>query len=225
MKLCLTSDLHGKLPQIPECDVLIIAGDIVPLNAHHPVRARQWFRSTFADWLASIPAKRVIAIAGNHDIIFQAATQLMPELPWTYLEDSGCEVEGLKVWGTPWQPRFFDWAFNLDEPELAERWQLIPDDTDILVVHGPPRGCGDWSTFGNEHCGSPSLRKRIEEVQPRLVVCGHIHGGYGRYSIGATTVLNVAHVNEDYRPVHLPVELVIEAVNTPTSCAITAPRM
>ena len=125
---------------------------------------------------------------------------MVPALPWTYLQDSGCEFRGLKVWGSPWQPVFGGWAFNARESELAERWSRIPDDTDILLLHGPPHGYGDFSPFDQIHTGSPALTKRIEEVQPKIVVCGHIHSGYGQYRLGETLVVNAALVDEGYFP-------------------------
>ena len=94
-----------------------------------------------------------------------------------------------------------DWAFNLDEPDLARKWAAIPDDTDILLLHGPPRGAGD-KTIYQERIGSPSLRDRIEAIQPLLVVCGHNHGGYGQCMIGETLVVNAALMDDNYRPVH-----------------------
>lgn len=200
MRVCCVSDLHGHMPEIPECDLLLIGGDIVPTTAHEPAYAAGWLEHVFRPWLDGIPARHVIGVAGNHDFIFQRAPGIVPYLPWVYLQDSGTEVGGFKVWGTPWQPVFFDWAFNLPEVSLAERWAMIPDDTDILLLHGPPHGIGDFSTYGNVHTGSPSLLQRIEQVQPRLAVFGHIHSGYGAYRIGETIALNASLVDEQYKP-------------------------
>src|SRR5947209_1459473 len=133
------SDLHGMLPPVPACDLLLIAGDICPLRDHRPVSQAAWLDTDFRRWLQAVPARKVVLVAGNHDLVFQGAPHLVPrDLPAAYLQDSGLEWEGLKIWGTPWQPRFFDWAFNLDEPDLAAKWALIPEGTDLLVTHGPP---------------------------------------------------------------------------------------
>jgi Icc-related predicted phosphoesterase len=125
-------------------------------------------------------------------------------MEWSYLEDSGIEWNGLKIWGSPWQPRFFDWAFNADEPDLERIWDKIPDDTDILVLHGPPHGYGDKASrvnaAGFEHTGSPSLLERIKAIKPKLAVAGHIHSGYGIYEIGETIFVNASLVNEKYIP-------------------------
>jgi Icc-related predicted phosphoesterase len=214
VRIAAVSDLHGMLPPIPDCDILLIAGDICPLSDHSPFGQMKWLQSSFEKWLDEIPAKEVVAVAGNHDWIFQKMPHMVPRLRWRYLQDSGCGIEGLKVWGTPWQPPFFDWAFNMEEEGLRRKWSLIPDDTDILVTHSPPFGYGDEAlrklTDENkekwpdtEHTGSPSLTEKIKELPNlKLHVFGHIHRGYGRYEIGSKIVANVSLVNEKYQPVN-----------------------
>ncbi|MDG3007020.1 metallophosphoesterase family protein [Paludisphaera mucosa] len=207
MRICCTADLHGHLPVIPDCDLLLLAGDLVPLRAHRPERGRRWLDASFRAWLEGLPAKTtVVGVAGNHDFVFQegAATFDVP-LRWTYLQDSGTTCGGLAIWGSPWQPTFFDWAFNLDEEDLAAKWDLIPGGTDVLLLHGPPFGHGDPTPRGP--VGSPSLLRRIESVRPRLAVAGHIHSGYGVYRIGPTTFANASYLGEDYRPANRPIVL------------------
>ena len=158
--------------------------------------------------------EHVVGVAGNHDWIFQREPALVPKsLRWTYLEDRAATVGGLTVYGTPWQPVFFDWAFNLPEEELARKWALIPDGVDVLVCHGPPYGYGDmvrprsWAKGGPQ--GSRTLLEAVRRVRPRLMVFGHIHEGRGRWEMdhggGRTTVLaNVTVVDESYRNVYQP---------------------
>lgn len=200
------SDLHGTLPDVPACDLLLIAGDVCPVEDHDIHFQAQWLNTTFRAWLSGLHARHVVGVCGNHDFVFEKRPDLVPtDLPWTYLQDSGCTIEGLRVWGTPWQPRFFDWAFNLDEPELAAKWRLIPDGTDVLVLHGPPHGIGDAVPRRGgvvENTGSPSLLERIRAVGPRVVVFGHIHEGRGEYRLGETVLANVTVVDEKYRHVH-----------------------
>jgi len=219
MRICCLSDLHGHLPPVPECDLLLLGGDFC--RDHTDLF---WYRRSFKAWVDEAAKRcKVIGVAGNHDFIFQENPDMVPAMDWEYLEDSGTEWNGLKIWGSPWQPRFFDWAFNADEPDLKARWALIPEGTDILLLHGPPRGYGDkvprrpaprmCGTFdddkkwpGHEHTGSPSLLERILEVKPKLVVAGHIHSGYGVYKIGdATTFISASLVNEQYHPAHEPI--------------------
>lgn len=206
MKICCVTDMHGYLPQIPECDLLLIGGDIVPTTMHDPSMSAIWMESNLRYWVNELAKRmKVIAVAGNHDFIFQEQPEDVPEMDWTYLQDEGTEFEGLKIWGTPWQPYFYDWAFNLYEPDLVKKWALIPNDTDILLLHGPPHGYGDFSEYGNVHTGSPGLLEKILEIKPKLAVAGHIHSGYGRYNIGDTIFVNASHVNEKYKPQNKPV--------------------
>jgi Icc-related predicted phosphoesterase len=208
MKIVAVSDLHGELPVIPPCDLLLLAGDLCPLRDHGSARQAEWLDNDFRRWLEAAPARQVIGVAGNHDFIFQHDPDWVPrDLPWAYLQDSGTTWEGLRIWGSPWQPWFFDWAFNLYEPDLVAKWALIPEGTDILVLHGPPHGYGDGVPRGGgvvEHTGSPSLLERLRLVQPRLVVFGHIHEGRGQWRLGRTTLANVTLVDERYEAVHPP---------------------
>lgn len=212
MKLCCTSDLHGHLPEIPDCDLLLLGGDYAPVHAPVPEYESQWIHTMFWPWLLELQDRKipVIGIAGNHDLIFETKPTFPESLPWTYLCDSAVRqrgMAGLCIYGTPWQPPFFDWAFNLPEEQLAKKWALIPEDIDILLLHGPPHGYGDLSHYGNTHTGSPSLTQRILEVRPKLVVCGHIHEAYGEYSIDGIRCLNVSHMDRRYRPVNPVVEV------------------
>lgn len=192
------SDQHGHLPEVPPCDLVLIGGDVCPIVDHTPPSQRDWLLGPFAAWLAALPARRVVGIAGNHDFVYR--TELAAELadlPWTYLEDESTDALGLRVHGTPWQPWFHDWAFNAPRGEeageafLAEKLAAVPDDVDVLLSHGPPRGYGDLASFGG-HVGSTALVDAIDRTGPRLVVCGHIHEATGRWHRGATEIANVA---------------------------------
>lgn len=201
MKIVCTSDLHGFFPRIPDCDLLLLGGDYCPISDFR----EDWYVRQFAPWLKMQgETKKVIGVAGNHDFVFQNDPIVLTEMDWIYLEDSGYEWQGLKFWGSPWQPTFHNWAFNADESELEKYWSMIPDDTDVLLLHGPPHGYGDFSIHGKEHTGSPSLLKRIQEIQPKLVIAGHIHSGYGEYQIGKTKFLSCAYVNDFRIPENQP---------------------
>src|SRR6266699_514820 len=133
MKIVAVSDMHGFLPDIPECDLLLLAGDLTPVTDHSWAFQAQWLDREFRYWLKAQPARQIIGIAGNHDFIFEQMPELVPQdLAWIYLQDSGTQWEGLNIWGTPWTPVFFDWAFNGQPERLKRQWSFIPDDTDIL---------------------------------------------------------------------------------------------
>jgi hypothetical protein len=153
MKIVCVSDLHGLLPEVPSCDLLLIGGDICPAYDHTFYFQQVWLRDIFYPWLKKQPAKNKVLVAGNHDFIFQEFSKydwknffnhpMMTNKSCYYLQDDGVDLDGLKIWGSPWQLPFYDWAFNLPEAELQKKWELIPQDTDIILLHGPPCGYGD----------------------------------------------------------------------------------
>src|SRR6186997_2995362 len=116
MLVSAVADLHGNLPEVPPCDLLLIAGDICPVRDHGLRAQRQFLDGPFRQWLDAAPARHVVGVAGNHDFVFEQEPERVPtDLRWTYLQDESttiADLAGLKVYGTPWQPVFFDWAFN-----------------------------------------------------------------------------------------------------------------
>ena len=221
MKIVCISDLHGETPELPDGDLLIIAGDITARD-----KIPEWKR--FYDWLKTLQFKKIIYIAGNHDGFlegclnntqakeFYESTGFDPDCKPSdhivYLCDSGTEFEGLKIWGSPWTPEFCDWHFMKKRAALKAVWDLVPDDTDILVTHGPPLRVMDTvnpfcSAF--ERLGDYHLLQAMERVKPKLHVFGHIHGGYGQLVYkhqGPNTIcVNAAHMDEQYKPVNKPI--------------------
>src|SRR3954451_10148605 len=201
-RIACTADLHEHLVEIPECDLLLIAGDIsFAFKGDLPSKQR-FLLDEFGAWLDEVPATEVVVVAGNHDQSIERWG--FPEgLRCHYLQDEGIELFGLKLWGTPWQPWFGDWAFNAPrrhgEAFLASKFDAIPAGTDIVIAHGPPRGYGDLTTR-NEHVGSTAMTEALDRVRPRLMICGHIHPAYGRYRRGETDIFNASLVDEQYRP-------------------------
>lgn len=210
MRIVATADLHGHLPNIPDADLLLIAGDICPdMLSYYQCK---WLDKVFRPWLEQYPA--VVGIAGNHDFVFEemlGAADL--ELPWTYLQDTGTTIQGVKIWGTPWVPLLRNWAFFDEDEDLDKSLDLIPDDTDIVVGHGPPHLYGDLTVpmFGSSHAGYPGINSMLNRVRPKAYVCGHIHEGYGLYRHPDTDVYNVAYVDENYSPGNPPQAISIES--------------
>ena len=188
MRIAALSDMHWKLPlpaEIPVCDILLIAGD-------------GGDTALLRDWLEVVNERVgvVVGIAGNHD--FNDRQPHLRELPWVYLEDSSYEYElGLKIYGSPWTKPFLSWSFMLPESDLSAKWDAIPDDTNILITHGPPYGVCDFverplpgnRSWEGEHVGSKSLLGRVLQLELlQLHVFGHIHeygGRGGEYETGA----------------------------------------
>lgn len=201
MRTAILADLHGHLPPLPECDLLLLAGDLCPAVDHGVARQAAWLDGPFRQWLEGAPARAIVGIAGNHDFIFEREPSLVPELPWIYLEDASVDVQGVRIWGSPWTPWFHDWAFNAPrvdgESFLGRRYDTVPDDTDVLLVHGPPRGYGDRTAAGVD-AGSTALLDAIDRVRPRLCAFGHIHEARGEWDRGDTTLVNAAAVDELY---------------------------
>jgi hypothetical protein len=157
-------------------------------------RQRAWLEAEFEPWLrrAAEAAGAIVGIGGNIDVAFAEDPRLPRRLPWRYLEDEAAEVAGIALFGSPLALPFGDWPFMAPEERLAEVWATIPDETELLVVHGPPYELGDEVRSGL-HAGSHSLRERIEQL-PRLraVVFGHIHEGRGRGVVGGVEWMNAA---------------------------------
>lgn len=201
MKIVAISDTHTFEDQIvvPEGDVLIHAGDATIEGSIAEV-------ARFAEWFQSQPHEHKIFVAGNHDWLFQtqrALARSMIEDFAYYLEDSLVEIEGVTFYGSPWQPEFCNWAFNVRRgQDIARKWNMIPEGVDVLITHGPPYGIRDWAIEGGEHLGCEELLKRVERIKPRFHVFGHIHGGAGGTTRNGTLFYNVSICDESYAPVN-----------------------
>ena len=212
MRLVITSDCHGKLQEaeLPSGDILILAGDVLPNRFSIPERDAYFQLNELQEldrFCGTLNFSRILLIAGNHDWLFaldKLAYRSLKNI--TYLEDSGVEIDGVKFYGSPHQPWFYDWAFNLPRngKELGHYWSLIPDDTDVLITHGPPWGILDQPFGAYEHVGCELLLQRVEEVKPKVHTFGHIHGSYGRQKIGETLFLNASLCDETYQPRNAP---------------------
>jgi hypothetical protein len=215
MKIHAISDLHGQLPQVERCDLLLVAGDLCP-DFNHVVGQRRWLREIYAPWCAKQPAHYIHETWGNHDFIGQSE-YADDVLPWTVHVDElvtvTCDDETVSVWFSPWSNQFYDWAFMREPYDLKQMYNAIPDGVDIIVSHQPPYGYGDVGICPNDdgdmHVGSRELLETIHRVKPRAVVCGHIHGGHGVYDAGGVPIYNVSVVDEEYRLVHGSTEIVL----------------
>lgn len=209
MRVAAVADLHGHLPDVPPCDLLLLGGDLCPVRDHALITQAGWLGGAFRRWLESVPATAVAAIAGNHDFVFERAPGLVPQLRWTYLQDTASRIGDLTIWGSPWTPWFHDWAFNAPreggEVFLRNRYAGVPAGTDILLLHGPPAGYGDVVVPSGRAVGSPAALELVDRVAPALCVFGHIHEGRGAWKRGATELANVAAVDLAYRPRAQPV--------------------
>jgi Icc-related predicted phosphoesterase len=166
-----------------------------------------------------MPHKHKIFIAGNHDVLFEKnsgiAKALVRECPeLIYLEDSGVCIDGVNFWGSPVTPTFFNWAFNRDRGSaIRKHWEAIPDDTDVLISHGPPHKICDTVLRDRgfpDEVGCEELAKRVQQLKLKLHLFGHIHfSGGSEKTFGSTIFSNVCLCNEDYRIVNEPKVFII----------------
>jgi predicted phosphohydrolase len=192
-----THEYHGRI-DVPDGDVFIHAGDFTMVGDLRKVAA-------FGAWVQALPHRKKIVVAGNHDRTFEhsldAALRALGDGRGglTYLQDSGVTIDGVTFWGSPWQPWFYDWAFNIRRgPMIAAKWSLIPPRTDVLVTHGPPMGILDF--VHGEHVGCADLRERVDTIRPKVHVFGDIHDGSGLRTLAGTTFVNASICDEKYQP-------------------------
>lgn len=196
------SDLHGMLPRIDPCDVLLIAGDVCPIIGEHGVEEQaSWVRDTFSEWLVQIPAERIVMTPGNHDFVFEKEP-VWPDLPAELLIDEAVELgsDGPTVHCSPWVPALPNWAFHGDDAKLAEAAEAIPADADIWLQHGPPYGLLDALWRNGEHVGNRHTLAALDEKPPQVFICGHIHEAAGFAERAGAMIANVSFVNEFYEP-------------------------
>jgi len=229
VKFVCISDTHSKHRQLvlPEGDVLIHSGDFCFAAKGNYIQEEQHTRD-FNDWLGELDFEHKIVIAGNHDMIFEDDPSFARSLITnaTYLDQEVLEIGGFRIYGEPRQPEFFNWGFNVHRGKMKDVWAMVPENVDILVTHGPPHGFGDLAEdmHGGIGWGPPQmirvgckaqrrmLDSRVEEGDPfKLIVCGHIHSGYGRWVSGPTQIVNASVVNERYRVANKPVVIELES--------------
>lgn len=219
---------HIELPPYQEGDVLVHAGDISGRGEIATI-------ANFHYWLKDLPYKHIVVISGNHDFCFEneerdyAKTTLIgdQEDRIHYLEDSEITIDGIKFYGSPWQPWFGGWAFNLRRgEEIARKWAQIPDDTDVLITHGPPaQKCGGviphvfhrhtGTDLYEEDVGCEDLFQRMKELTKlQYHICGHIHEGYGVYTHPdlSCKVVNASIMDLKYNPTNKPFMLTVKKV-------------
>ena len=243
LKVCMMSDIHGNLiepTRFPECDVIGFCGDTVPLEYQNDTaQSIAWFCLEFVPWTDKLPCKYVVFIAGNHDFFLQDLTyykkgnelktrtaqdvirRLLPgnnkaKHKLIYLCDNSVEIEGKRIYGSPWIGDLKNWAFYKSPEDIVETWKNIPKNCDILMTHQPPKMC-DMGVV-HEACfnyfadwGSEELANVLQEKNIRYAFCGHVHSGNHNlveYKNGCH-VVNVSLLNEDYKPTFFQYEIPI----------------
>jgi len=226
MRITVISDTHtrhGLIPMedLPGGDLLLHAGDI--MNSGYN-KNDIW---DFCHWFQSLKQyEDKVFIAGNHDRMFEnhpleANTIVNNYGSVIYLQDDDFVIYGdgpngdmpennIRIYGSPWQPEFYSWAFNLPKNgiEISGKWEAIPDNTDILVTHGPAYGTLD-TVAGRQYdnLGCELLAERIERLKPKIHVCGHIHSGRGIEYKNRTLFINASVLDESYEYTQKPITI------------------
>ena len=229
MKIACISDLHGNLIQYPseywkgleECELLLICGDILPLQIqfHNPA-SKEWLLNDFLTWANSLPTTKVLFIAGNHDQlmerddswmrknfpVFNKVTYIKNEL-YTYID---CYGKNYRIFGTPYCHQFGNWPFMRSEETLVKNFEMIPENIDILFSHDAPYGTSDiclegWAADG-QHKGCPALRDAIISKKPKYCFHGHLHStNHEEEMLNVTKVYNTSILDESYRIKYEPI--------------------
>jgi len=210
MKLSFISDthsLHYQLPELGSGDVLIHCGDFTG-------RGTSGEAMDFAEYMAEQNFTHKIVIAGNHDECLDNGYRdeveaCLEDNGIIYLNDSGVEIDGVNFWGSPIQPQFYNWAFQRERgAEIRVHWDMIPQNTDVLLTHGPPYGILDLCNHGGR-AGCEELLEVVRAIKPKINAFGHIHEGYGVLEEGGTTFINACNLDAYYKMSHPVIEVEI----------------
>lgn len=222
MRIAALSDLHGTLPEIGECDLCLIAGDVMPLSIQHlSSPSIAWLFKEFLTWLKNIPCRSIYMVAGNHDKIAETnypvmkALEYLTDFKFTYLQNTSdtfvTDEQSLNIYGSPQCHKFGNWSFMHEEPFLDGLYSRVPDDIDIWITHDTPK-LGDldllppsqWNPT-TVHAGGESLAKWIIKKRPKLVICGHLHTCKSKIlNIKGILIVNVSILNNSYENVYKP---------------------
>jgi Icc-related predicted phosphoesterase len=213
MQIVAISDTHGKhsLLKIPECDILLHAGDFTYLGDPEELE-------DFSKWLDKQPADYIVITPGNHEVWLEKNWEEGCNIlnrncsRLIILNDSSIKIEELNIYGSPITPTFgVGWAWNRNRGKaIQEHWNKIPIDTDILLTHSPAYGILDITNIGaiEEHCGCFDLLKTIQDkVKPLFHICGHLHDGHGLLSVNNTTYINASVLDDYYSLAYKPTVL------------------
>lgn len=199
MQVLAISDTHGLhhsiwekvLEQIDpaEFDMIVHSGDISSMGETAQVMS-------FMEWFGNLPFKNKVFILGNHEVLIEdnQTEELIRKVASTYpnthfLHHETVEIEGFKIFGSPYTPYFKGWAYNVDRRDLHNYWDEIPLDVDLIITHGPPFGLGDAVGYKKTmRCGDIALLNKINEIlywSKKNIVhqFGHIHDSKGSYQL------------------------------------------
>ena len=178
------SDTHNEIHKIhiPDGDVFVHCGDAVK----HWTSARDL--RVFNEFVGQLPHRHKLFVSGNHCVCLDPkrpdrSRTILSNL--TYLQDELVEIEGVRIYGSPWRPKrgcfYRAEAFGYDAKRIGkDKWSKIPDDIDFLLTHGPPYSIRDFNVSTGDPLGCPALLDEIvNRVRPRIHLFGHMHESRG----------------------------------------------
>lgn len=231
MKICVTSDLHGILPKIEEsCELVLICGDIIPLRMQRNIpQSEKWLKTTFAEWVNSLPCDQVFMVGGNHDFALanmyrqgmkQASVLGIPTSFKLCMLDNkeyhyiSRDDKVYVLWGTPYCKQFGNWAYMYEPETLIAAYSTMPERCDIVISHDAPKLCGlgiIHQRFDREDAGNPWLADEMLRKHPRYTFCGHIHSGeHEVQTLDDMQMANVSLVDETYTETFKPLYINVE---------------
>lgn len=218
MDVCVMSDLHGYLPRIKPCELVLLAGDLVDLYCQmSKPKLFRWYEHIFSEWANALPCDKVIFIAGNHEVglqgyekslksIFRDKVIFIHNENIRYLSRDNVEYN---IFGTPYCKIFGNWAYNEQDTNLIKLYNKADSDTNIILSHDAPYGvsdvCLDPTLKNHEHLGNEPLKNLIETIKPQYCFHGHLHSSNHDCEIlNETKVYNCSLLDERYNPVYKP---------------------
>ena len=206
LRLTFISDTHcDESADLGSGDILFHSGDLSWRGTSKEIKRQ-------LDWLSKQEFKHKVIICGNHEVNVELGRTPMKryceERGITWLQDSSIELLGLKIHGSPRTVEFCGWAYMHEDEDLKHFWDKIPEDTDVLLTHGPPKGILDKTRRTEYHVGSETLRDRVNELNLKVHSFGHIHEAHGTLKQNGTLYINAAIMTRDYMPYNPPTKVI-----------------
>lgn len=205
MKIWFISDTHNRHREltVPDADLVIHCGDE---STHGNAWMNEPEARQFLDWYSELDIETKVFVPGNHSTAVEQRLIRLEEYPEIrFLINEPMQWNGLKLFGSPYTPLYQDWAYMKKRSRLDEVWQSVPEDVDILITHGPPKGILDLTHDVDSKAliqvGCAALRRHVEErIRPQIHAFGHIHDekgirNYGMFTRGATQFINCSCCN------------------------------
>ena len=195
MRVVVIADTHGHhhdIQPLPEGDILIHAGDMT--NDSDTTSGIKTLHS-IDHWFGEQDFEKIICIAGNHDRVIEEGI-ITKFNNAVYLEDEEYTYKGVTFYGSPWTPPFYG-VFNANEAALANKFNRISSNVDVLITHGPPHSILDKTRHDNS-IGSHALLTALNRIKPKFHVFGHVHYSTGEHHDGVTQFYNAALAGKDF---------------------------